>query len=235
MAELDDYDEQLYHVSTASGAKDSSDDNGKYLIATAEQPLCAFHVNEILNPKELPIKYAGYSHCFRKEAGKHGKDTWGIFRVHQFDKVEQFVICTPDKSEEMHEYMREISEKFLQSLGLSYQVVSIVSGALNNAASKKYDIEGYFPAFEEYKELVSCSNCLDYQSRALGIRYGKAQYVHMLNSTLCAIPRTICCILENYQQSDGVKVPEVLVPFVGTDFMPFVREELPIMQDKLNK
>lgn len=227
VAELDDYDDQLYHVSTASSKMGENEDTDKYLIATSEQPLCAFHVNEILNPKELPIKYAGFSTCFRKEAGKHGKDTWGIFRVHQFDKIEQFVLCEPEQSWEIHEEMRALSEKFLQSLGLSYRVVNIVSGELNNAASKKYDIEAFFPAYKEHKELVSCSNCLDYQSRGLGIRYGKAQYVHMLNATLCAVTRTICCILENYQQVDGVKVPEVLVKYVGADFMPFVRKELP--------
>uniref|UniRef100_A0A7S3LP31 serine--tRNA ligase n=1 Tax=Aplanochytrium stocchinoi TaxID=215587 RepID=A0A7S3LP31_9STRA len=220
VAQLSDFDEQLYHVSTGNP------DDDKYLIATSEQPICAYHMNEQINPKEMPLRYAGMSTCFRKEAGKHGKDTWGIFRVHQFDKIEQFVICDPEESWKIHEEMRELAEEFLQSLELPYQVVNIVSGELNNAAAKKYDIECWFPGYKEFKELVSCSNCLDYQSRGQGIRYGKGQYVHMLNSTLCALTRTICCILENHQQEDGVRVPKVLQPYLGgTEFLPFVREE----------
>eukprot|EP00924_Labyrinthula_sp_SR-Ha-C_P009984 snap_masked-scaffold_21-processed-gene-5.78-mRNA-1 protein AED:0.01 eAED:0.01 QI:0/-1/0/1/-1/1/1/0/445 len=226
VAELDDYDDQLYHLTTASAAKKEDTDQDKYLIATSEQPLCMYHVGEIINQKLLPIKYAGFSTNFRKEAGKHGKDTWGIFRVHQFDKVEQFCITEPEKSWEMHEEMRKVSEEFLQSLGLGYRVVNIVSGELNNAASKKYDIEAYFPGYDDFKELVSCSNCLDYQSRGLGIRFAKGKYVHMLNATLCAVTRTICCILENYQTAEGVKVPKVLQELMGTDFMPFIREPL---------
>src|SRR3954471_24581786 len=140
-------------------------------------------------------RYAGYSTCFRKEAGAHGKDTWGIFRVHQFEKVEQFVITEPEKSWEQFDEMIQVSEEFYQSLGLPYQIVSIVSGALNNAAAKKFDLEAWFPFQGEYKELVSCSNCTDYQSRELEIRYGSVKkgeidnrktYVHALNSTLCA-------------------------------------------------
>ena len=219
VAQLSDYDEALYHVKGGSG-------EDKYLIATSEQPICAYHMNETLNPKDLPLRYVGMSTCFRKESGKHGKDTWGIFRVHQFDKIEQFVITKPEDSWAMHEEMRNLSEQFLQALKLPYRVVNIVSGELNNAAAKKYDIEAWFPGYGEYKELVSCSNCLDYQSRAMGIKYGKGQYVHMLNSTLCALTRMICCILENYQEENGIRVPEVLVPFMGgKDFLPFVREE----------
>lgn len=152
------------------------------------------------------IRYAGYSTCFRKEAGAHGKDTWGIFRVHQFEKVEQFVITEPEKSWEQFDEMIKFSEEFYQSLGLPYQIVSIVSGALNNAAAKKYDLEAWFPYQGEYKELVSCSNCTDYQSRRLEIRCGvkkmgdrEKKYVHCLNATLCASERALCCILENYQ------------------------------------
>lgn len=150
--------------------------------------------------------YAGFSSCYRREAGSHGKDAWGIFRVHQFEKVEQFVICDPEKSWEEFDKMIGYSEEFYQSLGLPYRVVAIVSGALNNAAAKKYDLEAWFPFQTEYKELVSCSNCTDYQSRSLDIRYGaKTQtdtvkkYVHCLNSTLTATERALCCILENYQ------------------------------------
>ena len=170
-------------------------------------------------------------HDFRKEAGAHGKDTWGIFRVHQFDKVEQFVICKPEESWAMHEYMIQNSREFYESLGLPYRVVNIVSGALNNAAAKKYDLEGWFPGYGTYRELVSCSNCTDYQSRAMEIRCGatkksneEKKYVHMLNSTLCALTRTLCCILENYQTPEGIKIPEKLLPYMdGITFLPFKR------------
>jgi len=188
-------------------------------------------MREWLQPKDLPIRYGGYSTNFRKEAGAHGKDTWGIFRVHQFEKIEQFVITEPHKSWEMHEAMLRVAEEFYQSLGISYRVVNIVSGALNNAAAKKYDLEAWFPAFAEYRELVSCSNCTDYQSRSLEVRYGskkeetgKKQYVHMLNSTLVATERCLCCLLENYQTEKGIIIPEVLRPFVGgADFIPFTK------------
>jgi seryl-tRNA synthetase len=184
-----------------------------------------------MDPKTLPIKYAGYSTCFRKEAGSHGRDTLGIFRVHQFEKVEQFCLTSPndENSWEMHEEMLKNSEEFYQQLGLPYRVVSIVSGALNDSAAKKYDLEAWFPASKTYRELVSCSNCTDYQSRNLEIRYGQKKmndqvksYCHLLNSTLTATERTLCCILENYQTPDGVRVPEVLQPFMlNTEFLPF--------------
>lgn len=180
----------------------------------------------------LPIyRYAGYSTCFRKEAGAHGKDTWGIFRVHQFEKIEQFVLTEPEKSWDMFNEMIATSEEFFQSLGLSYRVVAIVSGALNNAAAKKYDLEAWFPFQGEFKELVSCSNCTDYQSRRLEIRCGvkkmgdrEKKYVHCLNSTLCATERALCALLENWQTEDGVKIPPPLVPFMeGKEFIPFVK------------
>nr|CAG8561453.1 1078_t:CDS:2 [Entrophospora candida] len=224
-AQLEQFDEELYKV--------IGDGEDKYLIATSEQPISTFHANEWFErpTEQLPLKYAGYSTCFRKEAGAHGKDTWGIFRVHQFEKVEQFVITEPEKSWEQFDEMVITSEEFYQSLGLSYRLVSIVSGALNNAAAKKYDLEAWFPYQGSYKELVSCSNCTDYQSRRLEIRCGtkkmgdrEKKYVHCLNATLCATERTICCILENYQTSDGVIVPEVLRPYMeGRDFLPFVK------------
>ncbi|PHT41359.1 Serine--tRNA ligase [Capsicum baccatum] len=203
----------------------------KYLIATAEQPLCAYHLDDWIHPSQLPIRYAGYSSCFRKEAGSHGHDTLGIFRVHQFEKVEQFCLTSPrgDDSWDMHEEMLKNSEEFFQQLKIPYQVVAIVSGALNDAAAKKYDLEGWYPASSTYRELVSCSNFTDYQSRKLEIRFGQRkgnedtkQYVHLLNSTLTATERTICCILENYQREDGVEIPEVLRPYMGgKTFMPF--------------
>ncbi|KAJ1446712.1 hypothetical protein M885DRAFT_545458 [Pelagophyceae sp. CCMP2097] len=230
VAQLEQFDEELYHV---QGSGDD-DGGGKYLIATSEQPICAYHKGEWLAEAELPLKYCGISTCFRKEAGSHGRDTWGIFRVHQFEKVEQFVIvdCDEGASRKMHEEMRECAEDFVKSLGFPYRVVNIVSGELNNAAVKKYDLEAWFPFQQTHRELVSCSNCTDYQSRAMEIRCGQKKagqnekkYVHMLNSTLAACGRTICCLLENYQTDDGVNVPEVLRPFMGgMAFMPFVRE-----------
>jgi seryl-tRNA synthetase len=202
-AQLEDFDEELYKV------VDGDAQNDKYLIATSEQPISAFHAEEWMQPKELPIRYAGYSSCYRREAGSHGRDAWGIFRVHQFEKVEQFCLTDPEKSWEVFEEMFANSEAFYQSLQLPYRVVAIVSGALNNAAAKKYDLEAWFPFQGEYKELVSCSNCTDYQSRALEIRFGaktqtdaKKKYVHCLNSTLCATERALCCVLENYQTEE---------------------------------
>ncbi|KAG0174069.1 Cytosolic seryl-tRNA synthetase [Apophysomyces sp. BC1034] len=224
-AQLSQFDEELYKV--------VGDGDDKYLIATSEQPISAFHANEWFEKpaEQLPVKYAGYSTCFRKEAGAHGKDTWGIFRVHQFEKVEQFVLTDPEKSWEMFNEMINHSEDFFKSLGISYRVVSIVSGALNNAAAKKYDLEAWFPFQGEYKELVSCSNCTDYQSRRLEIRCGvkkmsdrEKKYVHCLNSTLCATERAICALLENWQREDGLEVPPPLVPYMdGRTFIPYVK------------
>lgn len=228
-AQLDDFDEQLYKV---------SGDGEKYLIATSEQPLCVFHVDEWVDERELPRKYAGVSTNFRKEAGSHGRDQLGIFRVHQFDKIEQFCVTSPDDelSYEMLEDMIKNAEEFYKSIGLTYQVISIVSGAMNDAAAKKYDLEAWFPAAREgqgdYRELVSASNCTDYQSRKLETRCGSKKmndstkrYVHMLNSTLCATTRVLCCILETFQTDEGITVPEVLRQYVGTDFIPFVRDK----------
>ncbi|GHJ88793.1 hypothetical protein NliqN6_5195 [Naganishia liquefaciens] len=222
-AQLDQFDEELYNV--------GGDEDDKYLIATSEQPISAMHADERMEPKSLPIKYAGYSTCFRKEAGAHGKDTWGIFRIHQFEKVEQFCITEPEKSPEMLDQMLANSEAFYQSLELPYRVVNIVSGALNNAAAIKYDLEAWFPFQGEYKELVSCSNCTDYQSRSLNVKYGDRKpgeapkFVHMLNGTLCATERALCCVMENYQTPDGLRIPKVLQPYMqGRDFIPYTRD-----------
>lgn len=225
VAQLEEFDESLYHVK--GGETDA------YLIATSEQPICAYHQDEWMKEDELPKMYGGLSTCFRKEAGAHGKDTWGIFRVHQFDKVEQFSICEDsiEKSDQMQKAMLQVAEEFYQSLDIPYRVVTIVSGALNNAAIRKYDLEGWFPGYNTYRELVSCSNCTDYQSRAMEIRCGfkketneTKRYVHMLNSTLCACTRVICCILELNQTETGIKVPKVLVNYMGgIEFIPFVR------------
>jgi len=226
-AQLEQFDEELYKV------VDGEPQNDKYLIATSEQPISAFHADEWLVGKDLPLKYAGFSTCFRREAGSHGRDAWGIFRVHQFEKVEQFVLTDPEKSWEMFDDMIAASEGFYQSLGIPYRVVAIVSGALNNAAAKKYDLEAWFPYQGEYKELVSCSNCTDYQSRALEIRFGvktqtdiKKKYVHALNSTLCATERALCCVLENYQTEEGLRVPEPLRKYLpgAPEFIPYTKE-----------
>lgn len=227
-AQLEQFDEELYKVTES---EDKTTD--KYLIATSEQPLSALHDSEWLQDKDLPIRYAGYSTCYRKEAGAHGKDAWGVFRVHQFEKIEQFILTKPEDSWKVFDEMIATSEEFYQSLGLPYQIVSIVSGALNNAAAKKFDLEAWFPFQQEYKELVSCSNCTDYQARALGIRYGpkkttdaKKAYVHALNATLCATERTLCCILENYQTDDGFVVPEPLRKYIpgAPEFLPYTKE-----------
>ncbi|KAJ2541967.1 Cytosolic seryl-tRNA synthetase [Coemansia sp. RSA 1853] len=208
-AQLSQFDEELYKVS--GGGED------KYLIATSEQPISAFHMNEMFEKpsEQLPIKYAGYSTCFRKEAGAHGKDTQGIFRVHQFEKIEQFVLTEPEKSWEMFDDMIAASEEFFQSLGVSYRVVSIVSSALNDAAAKKYDLEAWFPSRGEYKELVSCSNCTDFQSRSLEIRCGTKKMGDREKKY-------------NYQTPEGLNIPAPLVPYMGgRDFVPFVKDSIP--------
>lgn len=224
-AQLSQFDEELYKV-TGEG-------DDKYLIATSEQTLCALHRRSWFERAELPVRYVGYSTCFRKEAGSHGRDTLGIFRVHQFEKVEQFVIAGPDGGDSwaIMDEMLANAEEFYQALGLPYRVVNIVSGELNSAAAKKYDLEAWFPASRTHRELVSCSNCTDYQSRRLDIRMRtpkgpdgeeRKAHVHMLNSTLTATERTLCCLLENYQTPDGVRVPPALKPFMmGIDFIPF--------------
>ncbi|KAK9453680.1 hypothetical protein V1511DRAFT_504177 [Dipodascopsis uninucleata] len=226
-AQLSEFDEELYKVLDG--------DDERYLIATSEQPISAYHCDEWFEQpaEQLPKRYAGYSSCFRREAGSHGRDAWGIFRVHAFEKIEQFVLTEPEKSWEEFDKMISHSEEFYQSLKLPYRVVAIVSGELNNAAAKKYDLEAWFPFQGEYKELVSCSNCTDYQSRNLEIRCGikklnqrEKKYVHCLNSTLTATERTLCCILENYQTEDGFNVPEVLRKYIPgePEFIPFSKE-----------
>nr|XP_043638718.1 serine--tRNA ligase-like [Erigeron canadensis]XP_043638719.1 serine--tRNA ligase-like [Erigeron canadensis]XP_043638720.1 serine--tRNA ligase-like [Erigeron canadensis] len=236
-AQLAQFDEELYKV-TGEG-------DDKYLIATAEQPLCAYHMDEWIPPIQLPLKYAAYSSCFRKEAGTHGRDTLGIYRVHQFEKLEQFCITGPNGNDswDMHEEMIKNAEEFYQMLKIPYQIVNIVSGALNDAAAKKYDLEAWFPASSTYRELVSCSNCTDYQSRKLEIRCGQKksneetkQYCHLLNSTLTATERTICCILENYQKEDGVEVPTVLQRYMGgKTFLPFQNPSTNKTKEKKSK
>ncbi len=251
LAQLEDFDEQLYKVSGKTD--DPKGSSEKYLIATSEQPICGYHAKDWIDEKSLPIRYGGISTCFRKEAGSSGKDIRGIFRVHQFEKIEQFCLTVDDLEESQKEQKKMLAaaEEFYQSLGFPYRVVCIVSGELNDAAIKKYDLEAWFPGQQTYRELVSCSNCTDYQARGVGTRCGikktsksggedgmnaRASYVHMLNSTLCATGRGICCLLENYQTEDGVKVPEVLVPFMGgIDFLPFKRGPLEMTKGEKGK
>uniref|UniRef100_A0A0K8TQS8 serine--tRNA ligase n=1 Tax=Tabanus bromius TaxID=304241 RepID=A0A0K8TQS8_TABBR len=236
VAQLSQFDEELYKV--VGKGSEKNEEGGieeKYLIATSEQPIAAYHRDEWLAESILPLKYAGLSTCFRQEVGSHGRDTRGIFRVHQFEKVEQFVLTSPhdNKSWAMMDEMIENAEQFYQSLGISYRIVNIVSGALNHAASKKLDLEAWFPGSGAFRELVSCSNCLDYQARRLLVRYGQTKkmntsvdYVHMLNATMCATTRVICAILETYQTETGIRVPETLKKYMPKKYqneIAFVR------------
>jgi seryl-tRNA synthetase len=186
-----------------------------YLVGTAEVPLAAFHMGEIFDEGDLPLKYAGYSTCFRREAGSYGKDLGGMFRVHQFDKVEMFTFTTPEQSWEMHDYLLSVEEKVLSKLEIPYRVVNIAVGDLGAPAAKKYDIEAWLPGQQRYRELTSCSNTTDYQARRLQTRVrradGSLEVLHTLNGTATAMGRTLIAILENHQQADGsVEVPEHL-------------------------
>jgi len=198
-----------------------------YLVGTAEVPLCAYHVGEILEKEDLPLRYTGFSTCFRREAGTYGKDLGGIFRVHQFDKVEIFIFSAADSSWEEYESLRETMEEIMRGLGFHYRVMNMCTGDIGAPNAKKYDLEVWFPGQAMYRELVSCSHDTDFQSRRLNIRYrdnGKIRFVHTMNSTACAIGRTLIAILENYQQADGtVLIPEVLRPYLGEEkIIPFL-------------
>ncbi|KAK3580165.1 hypothetical protein CHS0354_030280 [Potamilus streckersoni] len=247
VAQLSQFDEELYKViSKGSEKQDEGGLDEKYLIATSEQPIAAYHRDEWIPTDKLPIRYSGYSSCFRQEVGSHGRDTRGIFRVHQFEKVEQFCLTSPfeNKSWEMYDEMIKNAEDFAQILGIPYRIVNIVSGALNNAAAKKLDLEAWFPGSGAFRELVSCSNCLDYQARRLKVRYGETKkmnqqvdFVHMLNATMCATTRTICAILENYQTEDGVIVPEPLRPYMPDVYKEKIRfvKPAPIEEQETKK
>ena len=192
-----------------------------YLIGTSEHAIVAMHSDEILDGTKLPIRYAGVSPCFRKEAGAHGKDQKGIFRVHQFEKIEQFVFSRPEDSWKEHELMLSIAEEFYKNLGIPYKVMLLSSGDMGKISAKTYDIEAWMGGQNAYREIVSCSNCLDYQARRLKIRFRdktneQTQYLHTLNSTLVATTRTLVAIMENFQTKDGhINVPEVLQRYVG--------------------
>jgi len=192
-----------------------------YLVGTSEVPLSALHRGDTLTPDDLPARYAGYSTCFRREAGTYGKDTRGIFRVHQFDKVEMFSFVEPEMSLDEHERILAVEEEIVGGLGLPYRVVNIAAGDLGPAAAKKFDIEAWLPSEARYRELTSCSNYTDYSARRLGTRVkgvDGSQFVHTLNGTGCAISRTLVFLFEHYQDADGgFVVPEVLRPFTGFD------------------
>ena len=193
--------------------------DGLNLVGTSEVSLAAMHMDEIVDEATLPLRYVGYSSCFRREAGAAGKDTRGIFRVHQFDKVEMFSFCTPARSAEEHDFMRSIEEEILQDLGLPYRAVNIAAGDLGASAAKKYDLEAWLPTQERYREVTSCSNCTDYQARRLKVRAkgdkGGPYLLHTLNGTAVAVGRSIIAIMENYQTEEGlIDVPAVLRPFM---------------------
>jgi seryl-tRNA synthetase len=205
-------EEQLYHI--------PADD--LYLVGTSEVPLAGFHIDEILAAEDLPLRYAGFSTCFRREAGTYGKDTRGIFRVHQFDKVEMFSFTLPEHSWTEHEWLRDLQVELLSGLGLHGRVVDIAVGDLGPAAARKYDLEVWLPGQQAYRELTSASNCTDYQARRLRCRYrtedGSTEAVHTLNGTACAVGRTIIALLETHQRADGtVAVPPALAPYLGTE------------------
>jgi seryl-tRNA synthetase len=210
MVDLSDFEDVLYKL----------ENEDLYLISTSEHPMGAMLMDKVLSEKELPIRFCGVSPCFRKEIGAHGVDTRGIFRTHQFNKVEQFIFSTPEQSWEEHELLINNAEKLYQKLDIPYRIMNICTGDLGGTAAKKYDLEAWMAKQGAYKEVVSCSNCTSYQARKLNVRYEKAQgereFLHTINSTAIATSRTIVAILENNQQKDGtVVVPKVLRPHMN--------------------
>jgi len=191
-----------------------------YLVGTSEVPLAAMHMDEVLVAEKLPLRYAGYSTCFRREAGTYGKDTRGIIRVHQFDKVEMFSFCHPDQAKEEHQRLLQWEKDFLNAMEIPYRVIDVASGDLGSSANRKFDIEAWIPTQDAYREVTSTSNCTEFQARRLNIRFKDAdsiKAVATLNGTLVAIPRMVVAILENHQNADGtVNVPTALQPFLGT-------------------
>ena len=207
----DDFEEVIYKV----------EDEDLYMIGTSEHAMAAMRAKEILEGKELPLRYAGVSPCFRKEAGAHGRDQKGIFRVHQFDKIEQFVFSRPEDSWKEHEKMLAVAEEFYQNLEIPHRVMLLSSGDMGKVSAKTYDIESWMAGQNAYREIVSCSNCLDYQARRLKIRFRDktsedTQYLHTLNSTLIATTRVMVSIMENFQTKDGhIRIPSVLQSYMG--------------------
>ncbi|MCL5068474.1 MAG: serine--tRNA ligase, partial [Thaumarchaeota archaeon] len=209
---LGDFEEVIYKI----------ENEDLYLIGTSEHAIASMHSSEIFEGERLPLRYAGISPCFRKEAGAHGRDTKGIFRVHQFEKVEQFVFCKPADSESEHQLLLRNAEEFMRELGLPHRVVLLSSGDMGKVPAKTYDIEGWIPSQGKYRELISCSNCTEFQSRALAIKYREkaheeSKFLHTLNSTLVATERTLVAILENYYRPDAkvIEVPKRLVKYMN--------------------
>ncbi|MCY3854606.1 MAG: serine--tRNA ligase [Thaumarchaeota archaeon] len=208
---VDDFKDVIYKI----------ENEDLYLIGTSEHAIASMHSNEILNGNDLPIKYAGFSTCFRKEAGAHGVDQKGIFRVHQFDKIEQFAFTKPENSWQEHEILLTNAEEFYQSIDIPYRIILLSSSDMGKISSKTYDIEAWMSGQKKYREIVSCSNCVDYQARRLKIRFRNKQkekptYVHTLNSTLVATSRILVAIIENFQTKDGhVCIPQVLQKYIG--------------------
>lgn len=206
---LDDFETMMYKIN----------DEDLYLIATSEHPIAALYMDELINKKDLPIKIIGISPCFRREIGSHGVDERGFFRVHQFNKIEQFIFCDPKDSWKFHEELLKNAEDLMKKLKLPYRIVNICTGDIGIVAAKKYDIEAYMPREKEYKEVVSCSNCTSYQATRLNIKYekdGKREPVHTLNSTAIATSRILRAILENYQTKEGyIKIPTVLQKYMN--------------------
>jgi|TARA_B100002003_G_scaffold62939_1_gene58093 seryl-tRNA synthetase len=208
---LSDFEDVIYKIN----------DEDLYLIGTSEHAIASMYMNEVLRGGELPLRYAGVSPCFRKEVGAHGRDTKGIFRVHQFEKVEQFVFSRPEDSQNELEFMMRNAEDFFNALQIPYRIVSLCGGELGKVSSKTYDLEAWFPGQEKYREVVSCSNCTDYQARGLLVKFRdkpheSSNFVHTLNSTLVATERTLIAIMENHQMEDGsIKIPKELKPYVG--------------------
>ena len=202
--------ENVYHL----------EKDGMYLVGTSEVPLAAYHMDEVLPVEKLPLRYEGYSTCFRREAGTYGKDTRGIIRVHQFDKVEMFSFCHPDQALEEHKRLLQWEKDFLNAMEIPYRVIDVASGDLGSSANRKFDIEAWIPTQKAYREVTSTSNCAEFQARRLNIRFKDSdgtKAVATLNGTLVAIPRMIVAILENHQNADGsVNVPQALQPFLGT-------------------
>lgn len=194
------------------------------LIATAEMSITGYHMDEIIDEEKLPLFYAGFSACFRKEAGAYGKHTRGLFRVHQFNKLEMYSFCTPEQSKEIHEKLRSIEEEIWQEIGIPYHVINIAAGDLGAPAAKKYDIEYWSPVDQKYREITSCSNCTDFQARGLNIRVrrkdGTVEVLHTLNGTTISLARTMVAVIENFAEEGGkLRVPAVLQPYLGTDML----------------
>ena len=192
------------------------------MIATAEMPITGYHMDEIIDEDKLPLFYAGFSACFRKEAGAYGKHTRGLFRVHQFNKLEMYSFCLPEQSKDIHEKIRGIEEEIWQEIGIPYHVINIAAGDLGAPAAKKYDIEYWSPVDQKYRELTSCSNCTDFQAKGLNIRVrrkdGTIETLHTLNGTAISLARTMVAVIENFAKKDGkLKVPAVLQPFLGVE------------------